>query len=171
LKNLRHRLDERVESERLEFARRARLMDELLEEGVNVALPMGECAIDMLAYVNSRTDACTVVSVPIKIVSFSSDALSINLERARASGLLIALVRQIGKPEQVRTFAFTPAELTVVKMIAMCARGNSARVGESPSHARTPQSILQNALEPFAISPGEWRKKIATIVADKHSST
>lgn len=46
--------------------RRARVMDELTEEGVNVALPVGACDMDMLAFVVSSTPARTLVSVPIK---------------------------------------------------------------------------------------------------------
>jgi hypothetical protein len=140
-----------MDSEMLELARRARLMDQLLEDGVNIALPMGACEIDMLAYVNSRTGACRMESVPISVASFCSDALSSNLETARASGLLIALVWGTGNPEDIRTFAFTPAELTLVKMIQIIGPG----------------AVLQNALEPFAMSPGKWRKKINAILEDK----
>src|ERR1700680_5070471 len=121
-----------MESEMLEMVGRARLMDELLQDGVNVALPMGACEIDMLAYVDSRTTPCRIVSVPIKVASFCCDALSSNLEAARASGLLIALVWGISNPEHVRTFAFTPAELTVVKMIEIIERASAARSGEPP---------------------------------------
>jgi hypothetical protein len=156
-----------IDSEMRELIRRARLMDELLEDGVNVALPTGACEIDMLAYVDSRTAPRTIVSVPIKVASFSSDALSSNLEIARTSGLLIALVWGISNPELVRTFAFTPAELTVVKMIEIIERASATRSGESPNQACTPDAILQNALEPFAMSPGKWRKKIIAALEDK----
>jgi hypothetical protein len=156
-----------MDSEMLELARRARLMDQLLEDGVNVALPMGACEIDMIAYVNSRTGACRMVSVPINVASFCSDALASNLEAARASGLLVALVWGIANPEDVRTFALTPAELTVVKMIEIIGRANAARSGEPPDQACTPEAVLHKALAPFAMSPGKWREKINTILEDK----
>src|ERR1700730_11601211 len=145
--NLRHHSGMQVQSEMLELVGRARLMDELLEDGVNVALPMGACEIDMLAYVDSRAAACRIVSVPIKVASFCSDALSSNLEAARASGLLIALVWGLSNPEHARTFAFTPAELTVMKMIEIIERANAARSGQRPDQACTPQAVLQNAFE------------------------
>jgi hypothetical protein len=90
---------------------RARLIDELREDGVNVAFPTCAGEIDLLAYVDSRIAACTVVSVPIKVVSFRSDASSSNLDAARASGLLIALVWDISNPAHVRTFALTRAAI------------------------------------------------------------
>jgi hypothetical protein len=148
----------------------ARLMNELLEDGVNVALPRGACEIDMLAYVDSRAAECTIASVPIKVTSCCSDALASNLEAARASGLLIALVWGISNSEHARTFAFTPAELTVVKMIAIIGRTSAARSGEPADPACTPEAVLQNALEPFAMSPGKWRKKIVAILEDKSIS-
>jgi hypothetical protein len=155
-----------IESEMLELMRRARLMDELVEDGVNVALPTGACEIDMLAYVDSRTASRTIVSVPIKVASFCSDALSSNLEAARTSGLLIALVWGISNPELVRTFAFTPAELTVVKMIEIMERANAARSGKRHDQACMPEAVLQNALEPFAMFPGKWRGKIIAALQD-----
>ena len=151
----------------LDLVGRARLMDELLEEGVNVVLPTGASEIDMLAYVDSRTAACTIVSVPIKVTSFCSDALSSNLEAARASGILIMLVWGVSNPEHVRTFAFTPAELTVMKMIGIIGRTGAAGSGEPADQRRTPEAVLQNALERFAMSPGKWREKIVAILEDK----
>lgn len=59
----------------LELAERARLLDELMEYGVSVALPIAACEFDMLASVDSRTEASTVVSVPINIESSGVDAL------------------------------------------------------------------------------------------------
>jgi hypothetical protein len=160
-----------MESEMLELVGRARLMDELLEDGVNVAVPMGACEMDILAYLDSGTAACRIVSVPIKVASFCSDALSSNLWAARASGLLIALVWDISNPEHVRTFAFTPAELTVVKMIEVIQRASAARSGERPDQACTREAVLQNALEPFAMSPGKWRKKLIAILEDKSTQS
>jgi hypothetical protein len=75
-----------------------------------------------------------------------------------------------GNSEHARTFAFTPAELTVVKMIAIIGRTSAARSGEPADPACTPEAVLQNALEPFAMSPGKWRKKIVAILEDKSIS-
>jgi hypothetical protein len=160
----------RMESEMQQLLGRSRVMDELLEDGVNVAVTVGVGEIDMFAYVDSRTAACRIVSVPIKIASFCSDALSSNLEASRASGLLIALVWGASDPDQVRTFAFTPAELTVVKMIEIIERGGAARSGEPPNEAYSPEAAL-NVLEPFAMSAGKWREKISAILADKPISS
>src|ERR1700690_1346162 len=81
-----------MNAELRELMSRARLTDELLEDGVNVALPINACEMDMLAYVNSTTVSCRMLSVPIRVASFPSPSLQKTLEATRATGVLIVLV-------------------------------------------------------------------------------
>jgi hypothetical protein len=53
----------RIESAMLELAGHARLMHELMEDGVYVALPIAACEIDMLTLVDPRNEA-SVASNP-----------------------------------------------------------------------------------------------------------
>jgi hypothetical protein len=80
----------------LKWAARAHVIDELMAEAINVALPVGACDIDILAFLESRTEPCGLVSVPIQIVVSRGDALSRNLQAARVLGVLVALVWDIG---------------------------------------------------------------------------
>lgn len=52
----------------LKWAARAHVIDELLAEAIHVALPVGVCGIDVLAFLESRADPSGWVSVPIQIV-------------------------------------------------------------------------------------------------------
>jgi hypothetical protein len=171
LKSHAHFPNVRATSEMLELAGRARLMDELMEDGVSVALPIAACEFDMLAFVDSRTEASVLVSVPINIVSFGVDALWSNLKAARTSGLLIARVWEISNPEQVRTFALTPAELTVLKMIQMIERACPVRASRAPDPSCAREAVAHKALEPFAMARGKWRKKIVAILENESIST
>jgi hypothetical protein len=148
------------------LAARARVMDELMAEGVNVALPVGACDVDMLAFVKSRTAPCGLVFVPIQIAVFE-DGLSRNLEAALASDVLIVLVWDVGESAPIRSFALTSAELTVVKMIDLVDGTGAERAYAATDPLRARESVLQNAIEPFAISPGEWRKKLMAVIAGK----
>jgi hypothetical protein len=158
--------------EMLKLAARARVIDELMAEGVNVALPVGTCDIDMLAFVESRTDPCGLVSVPIQIIVLRGEGLSRNLEAARASGVLVALVWEVDELAPTRSFAFTSAELTLVKMINLmdAADAERARAGADPARARR-EAVLQNAMKPFAMAPGQWRKKLMAIVAGRSETS
>jgi hypothetical protein len=157
--------------EMLKLAARARVMDELMADGVNVASPVGACDIDLLALVESRTAPCGLVFVPIQIVVvLHADELSRNLEGARASGVLIALVWDIGKSAPIRSFALTSAELALVKMIDLTDGADAERAHTRTDPLAARESVLQTAIEPFAMSPGKWCKKLKAIIARKQET-
>jgi hypothetical protein len=148
----------------LEWAARAHVIDELMAEAINVALPVGARDIDILAFLESRTEPCGLVSVPIQIIVSRGDALSRNLRAARVSGMLVALVWDSGELAPIQSFALTSAELTLVKMIDLMdgARAARAFAGAEPAPARR-ETVLRNAMKPFAMSRGQWRKKLLGI--------
>jgi len=141
---------------------RTRLMGELLDEGLNVALPVGDSGIDMIAYLDVSAPSCQVASIPIKIKSLRPAWSSRDIESVRAQGLLIVL-------EQARTFALTPAELTYIKMIGIIERAKANPSERSRSDSGGYGATVRQALEPFAMSRGQWRKKIYDML--KASST
>jgi hypothetical protein len=131
-----------------------RLKGELSRHGIRTVWPTGTRELDLLASVESG-DAGFDTWVPIKVLAVGADELATSLEGTRAPGLVIALVWNGLNPADFRTFALTPAELIVVKMIAVIGRGNAACAQET---------TLQQAMEPFAMLPGEWRRKIETML-------
>ena len=145
----------------------ARVMDEFMAEGVNVALPVGACDIDLLAFVASHTAPCGFVSVPIQVVVLPGDEKPRNHKRKRAAGVLLAVVWDGGLTAPMRSFAFTSAELVVVNMMALIDGANAERADAITNRLRQRQSVLQNAMEPFAMSPGKWRKKLMAIIAPR----
>ena len=149
---------------------RARVMDELMAEGINVALPVGACDIDLLAFLESREAPLGLAFVPVQIVVLHEDELSRSLAAARASGALTALVWGGANTSTIRSFALTSAELTLVKMINLIEAPDAGRacVKTDPIGAR--EAVLQNAIEPFAMSPGKWREKLKVIIAQKPES-
>jgi hypothetical protein len=145
---------ERVALEMFKRAACSRLKGELLKDGVKIAPPSGARELDMLASVDSRNDRPNLW-VPIKVLAVGADELAGNLEHTKTPGLVIALVWRGSNPEDIRTFAFTPAELIVVKMIALIGRENAMCAQET---------TLQRAIEPFTMWPGQWRTKITTML-------
>jgi hypothetical protein len=147
--------------EMLKRAACAHLIEELMAEAINVALPVGVCDIDMLAFVESHTKPCGLVSVPIRIIVSCQDGLLRYLRGARASGMLVALVWEVGEPAPIRSFALTSAELTLVKMIALMDGARAASSSADPDLGRERrETILQNVIKPFAMSRGQWRRKL-----------
>jgi hypothetical protein len=140
---------------------RAHVIDELTAEAIATALPADFSGIDVLAFVESRTERCGLVPVPIRIVVSRGEGLLRCLQGARALGMLVALVWEVGEPAPTRSFALTAAELTLVKMIALMNGAHAAPVsaGAELVGARR-ETIPRNAIEPFAMSRGQWRKKL-----------
>src|SRR5580698_8777183 len=90
---------------------RAHVIDELTAEAIATALPADFSGIDVLAFVESR-----------------GEGLLRCLQGARALGMLVALVWEVGEPAPTRSFALTAAELTLVKMIALMNGAHAAPV-------------------------------------------
>src|SRR5580658_958603 len=68
----------------------------------------------------------------------------------------------------IRSFALTSAELTLVKMIDLMdgARAARAFAGAESAPAQR-ETVLRNAMKPFAMSRGQWRKKLLGIVGGR----
>jgi hypothetical protein len=152
----------------LKWAARAHVIDELLAEAINVALPVGACDIDVLAFLESRAQPCGLVAVPIQILVSRGSDLSRGLGTTRALGRLVALVWDVGESAPMRSFALTSAELTLVRMIDLMDSAHVARSPgrEEPARARR-ETILWDAMKPFAMSRGQWRKKLMGVVAER----
>ena len=143
----------------------SRLREELLGEGINVALAIGSRELDLIASLELSDDKRPSTWIPIKVVAVDADELIARLEDVRPAGLVIALVSMRGESAAPQAFAFTPTELIVVKMIALIERRRAPQVERvTPSRAR--ETTLGNAIEPFAIAAGQWRTKLSTMIKD-----
>jgi hypothetical protein len=133
---------------------RAHLVDDLLRDGIHVALPIGARDIDLLAYIETDGPSCPIASIPIKIAPSGIADLSNDLETEKSRGLLIAFTPAKGG-HSARTLAFTRADLFYIRMVGIMRRVNPALLGEDP-----------DVLATFAMSPGMWRKKIISVLED-----
>jgi hypothetical protein len=150
----------------LDVVARACLMEILQTDGIRIALPVSNGEIDMLASIDSRATAGRWI--PVRVIAGYSDTLP-QFEHVRGPGLLVAVVLDFVNANAWRVhraFALTPAELTVARMVALIARKGATRAVCTSDTGRTGKQILQNALEPFAILPGQWRKKFITLLKD-----
>jgi hypothetical protein len=143
---------------------RSRLVDELLRDGIHVALPVGARDIDLLAYVDVGAANCPIASVPIKIASSGLTDLSCDLDES-SPGLLIAFTPATSG-QSVRTLAFTRAELVFVRMIGLMRRMNLAGSSEGARQDDASNASLDGVLQSFTMSPGKWRRKILSILEE-----
>jgi hypothetical protein len=131
-----------------ELCERARLMSELQRDEVQIALPVDVEDAFLLASPNggAGSGAEHWVSIRVDLVAANAAAIGQSIRAARPSGLVV--MRTFSSPgmKLLRTFAFTPSELILVKMLAI--------IGAAPTRQ------IQTAIEPFGVRQGEWRQKL-----------
>jgi hypothetical protein len=155
-------------NEMLQLTANARVMEELAADGINVALPLDACEIDMIACVDSRNEPQSMDFVPIHIVVLRENETFGKLDTAGRLNVLTALVWKRGKEAAMRSFALTSAELVLLKTIDVIDRPALMSTKTAATPAR--MSALSDAIEAFAMSPGRWRKKLRAIIADKSAT-
>ena len=126
---------------------RARLMDELVEDGLNVAVPTNECGVDMLAFLETAPVNQRILAVPIQVRDLS-DFVARGRNGPQGVALLLAYVSRPTQMKHSHFLAFTRTELLAVIKIM---------------HETRPSRDRDELLEPFKMSPGRWQKKIRAL--------
>jgi hypothetical protein len=150
---------------------RARLMDELQSGDIRIALPVDMDSV-MLACLDPGAGARASMWVPIHIVVLSASAHSTAkfIRAAKPSGLLIARMVYPGDERATRTFAFTPSELLMLKVLERIERARGELSGTTSGMERQPTAI-ERAIEPFALLPAQWRQKLAATIVDQSGTS
>jgi hypothetical protein len=142
---------------------RARLMDELSREGVQVALPASLSGIDLLAYTAPLNNNAPISTVPIKLMCMAYDTFLRNFARLRTAGLLVLLLEDAG--EHVNTFVLAAPELALVQVVGLI------DAKDDPLDDCSQASVLRRVLQPYAMIPGGWRSKISRWIRERECSS
>jgi len=153
-----------LDSQVTELLGRSRLIDQMLRAGVEVAIPMRDRGVDLIAYVDKEASNTPFVSVPIQMKVATKECFSLDRKYEVFPGLLIVYVWHISKePDLQKTYALTYAQAHVV----------AGEMGwlETPtwkakgSYANTqPGAKLKSLLEPYAMSSANWKGCIASLL-------
>ena len=140
---------------------RARVMDELARDGIRVALPLAHENVDMFVLAECASSLGVVQAIPIKVVSFSIDALGEHIASLRPQGLLVIVGWERCASDQICTFALTAAELTVLRMMHLICRPSKGSPGSN--HV---EPALRQYLDTYRVSAGMWRKQLEAVLND-----
>lgn len=150
-----------MDTQTIEILGRNRLVDELLMAALEVALPLRDREVDLIAYVEPTGAASTFAAVPIQMKAASARAFSIDAKYAKLSNLVMAYVWGLRAPEHATTFALTYAEALAVAN-AMGWTATASWDSGTYSTASPNQRLLEQLL-PYRMSPEAWRKKISAV--------
>src|SRR5690348_6901400 len=96
-----------MDTQTIEIIGRNRLVNELLAAGLEVALPLRDHGIDLIAYVDKGEQVTEFHGCPIQMKAASSHAFSINKKYKKFPNLLIAYVWGLDNPGNAVTYALT----------------------------------------------------------------
>jgi hypothetical protein len=148
-----------MDSQVVEILGRNRLVDELLRAGLEVALPMRDRGIDLVAYSDLAPEIRRFSAIPIQMKACSSSAFSIDAKYAKFPNLIIAHIWNIDTPDHVITFATTFAEsLSIAEAMGWTATESWAKGYYTNTR---PGARLREFLEPFRMTPERWRQKVS----------
>lgn len=81
-----------MDTQLTELIGRNKLVDELLRAGLEVAVPERDRGIDLIAYVDLKSQATSFIACPIQIKAASAKHFSINRKYAKVRDLILAFV-------------------------------------------------------------------------------
>ena len=146
------------DSQKVELLGRNRLIDELLRDNLEVALPIRDRGIDLIAYVDMSENVSKYIACPIQMKAAWKQAFAIDRKYEKFPGLLIAYVWNLSSQSDAVTYAMNFSQC--------CSIAEKMNWTQTPSWERggysnsAPGKRLVDLLEPFRMVPGTWWKLV-----------
>lgn len=148
-----------MDAQSVEIIGRNQLIAQLLRAGVDVALPLRDRGLDLIAYVDTGEDVAEFRAVPIQMKASSGRGFGIHRKYDRFPSLLIAHVWDVHDAGRTTTYALTQAEAVAVGDAMGWTRTRSWK-DQSGYSTRHISPRLQELLDPYLMSPETWRSKV-----------
>jgi hypothetical protein len=146
------------DSQKVELLGRNRLIDELLRDNLEVALPVRDRGIDLIAYADLSDKVSSYVARPIQMKAAWKKSFAIDRKYQRFPGLVIAYVWHLDSRNEAITYAMDYLQCCAVAEQMGWTRTASWGRGGYASNA--PGKRLLSLLEPFQMRTGSWWKLI-----------
>lgn len=165
----------KLDPQQVEILGRNLLITELVRAGIEVATPLRDHGIDIIAYVDIDEQAgmtsarSRFMAVPIQMKAATLQRFSLHRKYARLSNLLLVYVWNVTGLAPPQYFALTYAEaLHVAEQSGWTSTKswNTSEKGKQGKYSATKVSAkLLERLEPFRMTPGTWKSKLRHISA------
>ena len=147
-----------MDTQIIELLGRNRLVDELLTAGLEVALPVRDHGVDLIAYVDIKPHVSRFVAFPVQMKAASHRAFSIDRKYSKIANLILAYVWGLKNPDNAVTYALTYSEVVAVAESMGWTKTESWAKGKYSTSA--PSKKLCELLQPYKMSPAAWRRRI-----------
>ncbi len=146
------------DTQKVELLGRNRLIDELLRDDLEVALPVRDRGIDLVAYADLAEIANSYVSRPIQMKAAWTRGFGVDRKYEKFPGLILAYVWNLSDRSQAVTYAMSYLDACSIAQKMGWMETESWARGRYASNQ--PSSKLVGLLEPFKMTAGCWRKMI-----------
>ncbi|HCF29906.1 MAG TPA: hypothetical protein DEV81_22500 [Cyanobacteria bacterium UBA11049] len=148
-----------MNSQIVELIGRNWLVNELLQADLEVAIPLRDRGIDLIAFADLDTHVNSFIARPIQMKAASFSSFGVNKKYARFPDLIIAYVWYVKDPSKTVTYALTYQEAVEVADEMGWTKTISWEKGAYST--TNPGKKLLYLLEPYKMSPPKkWWKKI-----------
>ena len=135
------------------------LADQIMRAGLEVAIPLRDRGIDLIAYSDLGTDIDRYVAMPVQMKAATKTSFSIDRKYDRIQGLLIAYVWHINDPTIAVTYAMTYAEALEIATEMGWTKTDSWRIKGCYANTR-PGKRLVGLLDKYKMSTDAWKQRI-----------
>ncbi|BCM03219.1 hypothetical protein ACQCP0_23670 [Ralstonia pseudosolanacearum] len=142
---------------------RNRLINDLLRSGIEVATPVRDRGVDLIAYVDIDEQIGKFAAVPIQIKAATQRSFSIDRKYAKFPDLLLAFVWGVQKPEAATIYALTYLESLDVGESMGWLQTESWREGGRYT-TTAPSERLLGLLSRYEVQPGTWKARITSVL-------
>lgn len=154
-----------MDSQTIELVGRSYLTAELLRAGLEVAMPMRDRGIDLIAYVDTGRDLSAFTAVPIQMKAASQRSFSINRKYDKFPNLIHAYVWGMQDADCLKTYALTQTEAIAVAKEMGYTETDSWTVNGTYATTK-PSAKLLALLQPFEMTPEKWRAKVLNLLPE-----
>ena len=143
-----------LDTQVVEIMGRQRLIAELLRDGLEVALPVRDRGVDLIAYADLSHQVAQFAARPIQMKASTTSGFGVFTKHERVADLIMAYVWQLGDPASAVTYAMTYPQ---AKGIAdMQGWTTTAAWGTGGYSTSKPSQQLLGLLETYRMGPGRW---------------
>jgi hypothetical protein len=139
----------------VEILGRQRLIADLLRAGLEVALPIRDHGIDLIAYADRESDTTGFRGCPIQMKASVARSFVIDRKYSTFPNLILAFVWNVVEADETVTYALRYQEALTIAQRMGYAKTDSWRRGTYVS--TQPSRRLLQLLKRFEMSPARWR--------------
>jgi hypothetical protein len=143
-----------------ELAGRFALISQLTKDGLEVALPVRDRGVDLIAYVEIDKQSGQFVACPIQLKVTTGRRFELDKKYERINNLLLVYVWDVGDAERSSTYALTYAE--ALEIMERRKYTQTASWGKGRYSVASPGAELMEMLEPFRVKEKGWRTRIVS---------